>query len=119
MRKSLLILLTAAFTLAAADATGTYTGTFVPDDGNEGPALVVLKQTGDAITGTAGPSEEHRMDITAGKVVGDKVTFEVAQGENVMKFELTLKGEELVGQATRERDGQRQIAKLNLKRVKA
>ena len=115
MRKSLLILLTTALALAA-DATGTYRGTFAPEDGNEGTALIILKQTGDSVTGTAGPNEDQRLDISNGKVSGDKITFET---ENSMKFELTLKGEELVGQATRERDGKRQTAKLNLKRVKA
>jgi hypothetical protein len=35
-----------------------------------------------------------------------------------MKFDLTIKGDELSGQVTRERQGQFQTAKLSLKREK-
>ena len=121
MRKALLILLATAFTLVAADATGTWSGTMVADggDGNENPALIVLKQTGDSLTGTAGPNENERHDIT-GKVVGDKITFETSDPARAMKitFELTLKGDELTGGMAMEREGQKRTAKLNLKRTK-
>jgi hypothetical protein len=118
MHRALLILLASIFTLAAADLTGKWTGTFTPDDGNEGPALLVLQQKGESLMGTAGPDEEQRFDIVNGKVTGDRVTFETDSGKSAMKFELTLKGEELSGQVSRERDGQKQTAKLNVKRTK-
>ena len=115
----LLVLLATALTAAGADVSGTWKGTFTPQDRDPGPALVILKQTGDAVTGTAGPNEADRNEITNGKVTGDKVTFEVKREEGAtMKFVLTLDGDTLEGMATRERDGQQETAKLSLRREK-
>ncbi len=116
MTRFLLALLVAA-TLSAADLSGRWTGTFTPEGGNQGPALVVLQHDGDSVTGSAGPDDNDRHEISNGKVVGDKVTFQITNG-SLMKFELTLKGDELSGQATRERQGQRQTAQLKLTRKK-
>jgi hypothetical protein len=118
MRRTLLILLASVFTLAAADVSGKWTGTLTPDSGAEGPALLILEHKGESLTGTAGPDEGQRFDILNGKVSGDKITFETDSGKSVMKFELTLKGEEMAGQVSREREGQKQTAKLNVKRTK-
>jgi hypothetical protein len=114
----ILVLLSNAFILVGADVTGTWKGTFAPENRDAGPALVILKQAGETVTGTVGPDENDRLDIVNGKVLGDKITFDAPQGETTMKFVLVLDGETLTGQATRERDGQQQIAKLNLKREK-
>jgi hypothetical protein len=59
-----------------------------------GLALVILRQSGDTLTGTVGPDENQRRAIANG----------------------TLEGDALTGQITREGDGQHQTAKLNLKR---
>ena len=112
------VMLAAVATLSAADVTGTWKGTLTPENRGPGPALVILKQTGETVTGTAGPDENERNEIANGRVTGDKITFEVRRGQGTMKFVLTLEGEMLSGQATRERDGQQQTAKLNLKREK-
>lgn len=109
-------LLANVLTLSAADVTGTWKGTFTPENRDAGPALVILKQTGDTVTGTAGPDESERNEIANGKVTGNTITFEIPREEGNMKFVLTLEGNSLTGQATRERDGQQQTAKLNLKR---
>ena len=120
MRKYILTigLLANMLSLSAADATGTWKGTFTPDNRDAGPALVILKQTGNTVTGTVGPDESERNEITNVKVTGDTITFEVLREEGKMKFVLTQEGDTLTGQATRERDGQQQTAKLNLKREK-
>src|SRR3954447_13502919 len=65
---SVLVLLASAFILSAADVTGTWKGTFTPDGREAGPALVILKQTGDTLAGTAGPDESDRLEIENGKV---------------------------------------------------
>jgi hypothetical protein len=121
MRKyfvALLVLLASALSLSAADVTGTWKGTFTPDNRDPGPALVILKQTGDTITGTVGPDESERFELVNGKISGDTITFEVPREPGTMKFVLMLEGETLAGRATRERDGEQQTAKLNLKREK-
>jgi hypothetical protein len=113
---AVVMLLASAFSAAAADVTGNWKGVLSPENRDPGPALVILKHVGDTVTGTAGPNEEERHEITNGKVAGDKVTFEVIQGEAIMKFVLTLAGDTLTGQVSREREGQQQTAKLDLKR---
>ena len=107
----------AAATLAAADLTGSWRGTFTPDGRDAGPALLILKQEGNAVTGTAGPDENERHPISKGKVENDTVAFEVQTPGGVMKFALKQKGDELAGDVTRERDGQQQTAKLVVKRT--
>ena len=120
MRKcvSALVLLANALILPAADVTGTWKGTFTPENRDAGPALVILKQTGDTVTGTAGPDESERNEIVNGKVTGERITFDVAREEGTMRFVLMVEGDTLTGQATRSREGQQQTAKLNLKREK-
>jgi hypothetical protein len=112
-----LVIALAATTLAAADVTGSWRGTFTPDGGDAGPALLILKQEGNEVTGTAGPDENARHPITKGKVENDTIAFEVETPGGVMKFALKQKGDELAGDVTRERDGQQQTAKLSVKRT--
>ena len=118
MKHLLLFALTAA-SMLAADATGKWTGTLTPSgDSNSHPAMLVLKQEGSSVTGTAGPDEGERHNIQNGKIENDSITFEVPQGETVMKFNLKLEGDQLQGDITRQRGDQTQTAKLNLKREK-
>lgn len=112
------VLLASAFIVAAADVTGNWKGTLTPENRDPGAALVILKQTGDMVTGTGGENESDRHEITNGKVTGDTVTFDIQHAKGTMRFVLTLEGDALTGQVTRERDGQQQTAKLNLKREK-
>lgn len=112
----------AAMTVIAADATGNWSGTmtFRKSDGTEGqgPALLVLKQEGSKLTGTAGPDAGERHTIENGKVEDTALTFEVPNNGTVMTFVLTQQGEEISGEITRERNGEKQVAKLALKREK-
>ena len=121
MRKhfvSVVVLLVNAFAVNAADVTGNWKGTLTAENRDPGSALVILTQTGDRVTGTGGQNESDRHDITEGKVTGDMITFVIQQQEGPMRFVLTLDGDALTGQVTRERDGKQQTAKLNLKREK-
>jgi hypothetical protein len=114
----LTVLLASALTVAAADLTGNWKGSLTPEDRDAGSALVILKQTGDVVTGSGGQDESDRHEISNGKVMGDTVTFDIQVGEGIMKFVLTLDGDTLTGRVTRERNGQQQTAKLDLKREK-
>ena len=116
-------LLLAALTLTslfAGDATGTWTGTLTPNDGEHhaGPAHLVLKQDGPKLTGTAGPNVGEQHPISNGKVDNDTVTFELQTGESIMRFSLKLEGDEIKGDVNREREGGTQTAKLAVKREK-
>ena len=107
-----------ATSLLAADATGRWTGTFTPSDGNAGPALLILQQDGDKLTGTAGPDRETRRQIQNGKAENGNLSFSVDSGNSVMKFVLKQEGDERQSGVTRERDGCIQTAKLAVKREK-
>lgn len=114
----LAVLLASGFLLSGADMSGTWRGTFAVEKRDPGPALVILKQSGNSLTGTAGPDESERNEIANGKVDGDTVTFDILRERGTMKFVLTLEGDTLKGQATREREGEQQTAKVTLKREK-
>ena len=72
-------LLLGAWTLSAADVTGKWSGTIdVRENGEQRtvPVLLILKQDGDKITGTAGDNEEDRHPIQKGILDGDNLTIE-------------------------------------------
>ncbi len=113
------LLLTAIALLA--DVTGKWTGSFdvTGPDGqtNANTAVLYLKQDGNSLTGTAGPSDEEQMNIRSGKIDGDKITFEVAlENGPLIKFELSLVSEHIKGTANGEHDGQKLSAKLDVTR---
>ena len=114
----LFFLFTLAATVLMADATGKWKGTLTPEGQNGGPALLVLKQDGTSLTGTAGPDETGQHAILNGKVEGGKITFELAVGQGNAKFTLLQDGEEIKGDVKLEGGGQTQAAKIELKRAK-
>ena len=115
----ILLLAAAAF---GADLTGKWSGTFdaTGPDGStrNSSAYMDLKQSGEKVTGTAGPDSARQKEISNGKLAGTKLTFEVVQpdGGPVMKFNLTFDGVTIKGKATGERDGQKMEAKLDLRK---
>jgi hypothetical protein len=116
--KCILILALAAAGLMAADATGTWTGTFTPGGQEPGTARLVLKQDGTKLTGTAGPSVDEQHEIQNGKAEDGKLTFEIARDDSTMKFVLKQEGDEIKGDASLEKEGQVQTAKLAVVRSK-
>jgi hypothetical protein len=109
-------------TAAAADVTGRWTGTFKatnPDgETRDGTALMIIKQTGSDITGTVGPNEGEQHAITKGKIEGDKITLESADGPMVIKLNLVLTGERIAGDVTASGEGRNMKAKIDLGRAK-
>jgi hypothetical protein len=116
--KPLLVIALAVVGLSAADATGTWTGTLTPAEREPGPAYVVLTQEGNALTGTAGPTADEQHPIHNGRAANGKLSFDVHTGGGVMRVTLEQQGDEMTGEATRERDGQIQHANVELKRAK-
>jgi hypothetical protein len=116
--KTVFMLSLTAVGLMAADATGTWTGTFTPRGQDAGPAHLVLKQEGTKLTGTAGPGVDEQKEIRNGKAEDGKLTFEVGDEGVTMKFTLKQEGDEIKGDVSRERDGQVQAAQLAVTRSK-
>ncbi len=108
-----------ATAVLAAEASGTWRGTLSDDRGGGDTALVILKQDGTMLTGTAGSSEADRHPIQNGKIQGDTVTFEVQGPPGAgLFFELKLNGDELAGKVEQRRDGQvLRTGRIALKRM--
>ena len=118
--KSILLslLLAAAWTLSGADLTGKWAGTVdMKQDGDAQtiPVVMIVKQEGNKLTGTAGP-EEDQHTIQKGVVDGDTVTLEVDGGEAIYYLELKVDGDQISGAVKQGTDGEKM--KIALKRVK-
>jgi len=115
------LILTAVWVAAAAgaDVSGKWTGSFkmtAPDgQTQEGTAVLMLKQMGGDITGSAGPDESEQHALAKGKIVGDKITLETDDG---VKLDLVLTGERIAGEVTITREGETRKAKLDVGRAK-
>jgi hypothetical protein len=109
-----------AFTAAAADVSGKWSGSVTPENGDNGTAYVILKQAGATITGSGGPDANNQWPGLKGTIDGNKVTFEVKSTDDgaVYKCSLVLEGDHLNGDvAFTTPDGQSGKGKLNLTRV--
>lgn len=119
MKSTLLsLLLLAAWSLSAADLTGKWAGTLdLKQDGEAQtiPVVMIVKQDGNKVTGTAGP-EEDQHPIQKGTVDGDTLTMEVDSGEAVYYLELKVDGDQISGAVKQGADGEKM--KIALKRVK-
>jgi hypothetical protein len=106
-----------------ADVTGKWSGSFdiTGPDGEikSETAFLNLKQDGTKITGTAGPNEDHQMEIKTGKIEGAKIALEVLlEDGNVLTFDLALVEDHIKGNAKGEMDGEKKTAKIDVTRVK-
>jgi len=105
----------------AADITGKWTGTYtmVGGSGDSGETVMVVKQNGTEITGTAGPGEDQQWPIQKGKIEGNKITGEVSSPDGaVYKLDLVVDGDRIRGEATTSQDGQTITLKVDLTRAK-
>lgn len=120
--KDVILLMLAAASLMAADATGKWTGTMtvITADGGDRPrpALLMLKQEGNKLNGTAGPDAGEQTAIEHGKVEDGNLTFELPTGDTVMKFALKQDGDQIKGDVTRNHEGELQRAKISVTRDK-
>lgn len=127
MRKSsffagiLFSVLFSAAALCAINVTGKWSGTLqMEGQGDSKPAYLVLKQDGNKLSGSAGPSESEQHSFEGGKVEGNKLTFDVplgGQGEGFMHFDLQVQGDQMTGHVKRGGEGKNEAAKISLKRV--
>ncbi|MCC6861847.1 MAG: nuclear transport factor 2 family protein [Bryobacterales bacterium] len=100
-----------------ADVTGTWSGSFHSGD-REGSAHLILKQEGTSVTGTAGPDAKVQLPIRKGVAGGDgALTFEIEEGNSVMKFDLQVNGDEISGAIQRETNGVVQNSTLKVTRL--
>jgi len=104
MRKILLALLAIATSVLAADVTGNWTGEGVTN-GESHSLYFVLKQEGNYLTGSAGPSAAEQHSFQTARVEGDKIILEVGVGsKGTLHFELKAAGEGMKGTVEVRRD---------------
>lgn len=114
-----LVLLLATVLMAADDLTGKWSGSFnitMEGETKADQILMVLKQNGAELTGTAGPNADQQWPIQKGKVEGSKVTFEVQADVPLVKFDLTLADGHLKGEAKAEFEGRTMKAAVDAQR---
>lgn len=94
-----------ALTLSAAGVTGKWSGSIERIGGPLGGVrtdehFLTLKQTGDTITGTAGPKRDVQWEIVNARLDGNILTFETSiprSANLVFVYKLELTGQELAG----------------------
>ena len=104
MKRILTVLTLAAAGLSAADLSGKWVGTMERLNGSPGGVksddhFVTLRQTGDSITGTAGPKRDVQWEIKNARLDGSKLTFEVSApgGNLVLAYTLEVTDDGLSG----------------------
>jgi uncharacterized cupredoxin-like copper-binding protein len=90
---ALMMAFTAASAFAASDVTGTWTGNMVGPNGDSMPITFTFKLDGDKLTGTVASPMGDPMEITEGKVDGDKLSFNVSFNGMTIKHEGVLSGD--------------------------
>ncbi len=122
MKRTVCCLLLSVVSLLA-DVTGKWSGSFDvtgPDGETKADtAFLNLKEEGGKISGTAGPNEDHQLNIKTGKIEGDKIALEVTlEDGNTLTFDLTLAADHIKGDVKGEMGGEKMTAKLDVTRVK-
>jgi hypothetical protein len=90
----------AIMTAGASDATGRWTGTLnvaTAPDAQSGKLILVLKQSGATVTGTAGTDDAHQSGFRNGRAHGDTLEFDVQWG-NTAHFTLIQHGDAMTGE---------------------
>lgn len=119
----LVIIALAGVAMADVNVTGKWTGNFTmtrPNgEANDTTAVLMLKQTGNEITGTVGPNEDEQFTIQKGAIDGNKIAIEVDHNGHTIKFDLVLADDRITGEANMTGDGgETAKAKLDVSRAK-
>lgn len=89
------------------NVTGTWTGAMTGDSGSSVHIQFQLKQTGEQVTGTAGPTVEASSSIYDAAIQDDHFRFSVGRDPNpIWKFDLTVSDKEMHGKGDGTRSGQ-------------
>lgn len=107
-----------AVRVRAADVTGTWSAEMKTPDGNSFPLTFNFKQDGDKLTGTVQGPQGDPIEISNGKVDGDKLTFDVAFNGMTIHHDCTVDGEE-IKMTTKSDSGDFPAMQLTLKRAPA
>lgn len=104
----------------AADVTGNWTAEMTSPDGNSMQLSFTFKQDGSKLTGTVLGPQGDPMEISNGKIDGDKLSFDVSFNGMTISHEGTVSeaGDE-IELTTKSDSGDFPGGKMTLKRAKA
>jgi hypothetical protein len=118
--KLMLAFVCTALCLIAADVSGRWTGLLTEstaDGPSPGPALLILKQEGTQLSGTAGPGPVSQLPIQNGKVENGTITFQLVRSNGIMmKFFLKQEGNEIKGDVVGKDGDKTRTGTLSVKR---
>ena len=119
MKRFIIMLLFIATVAMAADLTGTWSGSFKAEGSDHSiPQLLMLKQQGRTLAGTAGPNEGEQYPIENGKIDGNTASFQVTTGEWKFTYNLKAEKDSLTGDLKLESMSEVRTAKVALTRIK-
>ena len=103
----------------AVDLTGSWSGTSKGPNGEDFTLDLKLKQEGGTLTGTVTGPEGNPIDITDGKVDGDKMSFNVSVNSMTIAHEGVVKGDDEIALTAKFPQGSNiPDMQIDLKRVK-
>ena len=95
MLRAVLLLVLSTVMAFAADITGAWTGQMGGPNGDGFQISFTFKQDGAKLTGTVAGPQGDPIEISEGKVDGDKVSFTVTFNGMTFRHEGTISGEEI------------------------
>ncbi len=124
MKNTIAVFLIAAMSMLAVGVDGKWTSE-ITTQGKKGETKVTttfdLKSSGESLTGTVNIAAKRtvNLEITDGKLVGNKFSFKTKQttkkGETILVWEGTVDGDSLNG--SRSREGAKNKAQFTAKRL--
>lgn len=119
MKLHIAVFLVCAVAAMAADLSGKWSGSFKAEGADHSISqLIILKQQGSGLSGSAGPDAGEQYPIENGRVDGNKASFAVTTGEWKFLYDLSLKDDSLAGELTLESTTERRSARVRLSRTK-
>jgi hypothetical protein len=102
----------------AADITGTWSAQMTSPDGNSFQLTFTFKQDGAKLTGSVESPMGDAMEITNGKIDGEKFTFDVSFNGTTIHHDCTIVGDDEIKMTTKSDSGDFPGMDLTLHRAK-
>ena len=118
------LLLVLTLSAAAADVSGKWSGTYAVigahgEAGETNPAILILKQSGATLTGTAGADENEVWPLENAKIDKNRITATVNPSDGATySISVTFDGDRMTGEVTVTQGSQSEKCKVELKRVR-
>ena len=113
-----LVMTLGTVSVRAADVTGTWSGEMKTPDGQSFPLTFTFKQDGATLTGTVQGPQGDPIDISNGKIDGDKFSFDVSFNGMTIHHNCTVISDDEIKLTSKSDSGDFPGIELTLKRVK-